>query len=58
MGPRRTPPCRAARPPASSRLELRDGGERYGGKGVRNAVKAVNDTIDESSSATRRPTSG
>lgn len=28
-------------------VELRDGGERYGGKGVRNAVKAVNDTIDE-----------
>ncbi|WP_018653091.1 phosphopyruvate hydratase [Actinomadura flavalba] len=28
-------------------VELRDGGDRYGGKGVRNAVKAVNDTIDE-----------
>ncbi|GAA4132702.1 phosphopyruvate hydratase [Actinomadura keratinilytica] len=28
-------------------VELRDGGERYGGKGVRNAVKAVNETIDE-----------
>ncbi|MGI5167292.1 phosphopyruvate hydratase [Spirillospora sp. CA-253888] len=28
-------------------VELRDGGERYNGKGVRNAVKAVNDTIDE-----------
>ncbi|MEW2357312.1 phosphopyruvate hydratase [Spirillospora sp. NPDC029432] len=28
-------------------VELRDGGERYGGKGVRKAVKAVNDTIDE-----------
>ncbi|MFB4296068.1 phosphopyruvate hydratase [Actinomadura sp. NTSP31] len=28
-------------------VELRDKGERYGGKGVRNAVKAVNETIDE-----------
>ncbi|XVQ12554.1 phosphopyruvate hydratase [Spirillospora sp. CA-255316] len=28
-------------------VELRDGDERYGGKGVRKAVKAVNDTIDE-----------
>ncbi|MBO2446958.1 phosphopyruvate hydratase [Actinomadura barringtoniae] len=28
-------------------VELRDGGERYGGKGVLNAVKAVNDTVDE-----------
>jgi enolase len=28
-------------------VELRDGGDRYGGKGVRNAVKAVNETIDE-----------
>ncbi|MFI0450946.1 phosphopyruvate hydratase [Actinomadura sp. 6N118] len=28
-------------------VELRDGGERYGGKGVRNAVRAVNETIDE-----------
>jgi enolase len=28
-------------------VELRDGGDRYGGKGVRGAVKAVNDTIDE-----------
>src|SRR5690242_21878280 len=26
-------------------VELRDGGERYGGKGVRNAVDAVLDTI-------------
>ncbi|MFG2005638.1 phosphopyruvate hydratase [Spirillospora sp. NPDC048911] len=28
-------------------VELRDGGERYGGKGVRDAVRAVNETIDE-----------
>ncbi|MBO2463861.1 phosphopyruvate hydratase [Actinomadura violacea] len=28
-------------------VELRDKDERYGGKGVRNAVKAVNETIDE-----------
>ncbi|MCP2336799.1 phosphopyruvate hydratase [Actinomadura rupiterrae] len=28
-------------------VELRDGGDRYGGKGVRNAVKAVNETVDE-----------
>ncbi|WP_067477230.1 phosphopyruvate hydratase [Actinomadura hibisca] len=28
-------------------VELRDGGERYNGKGVRKAVKAVNDTVDE-----------
>ncbi|WP_328594084.1 phosphopyruvate hydratase [Actinomadura macrotermitis] len=28
-------------------VELRDGGERYGGKGVRKAVKAVNDIVDE-----------
>ncbi|WP_119727298.1 phosphopyruvate hydratase [Thermomonospora amylolytica] len=28
-------------------VELRDGGERYGGKGVEKAVKAVNDEIDE-----------
>ncbi|MFI6517092.1 phosphopyruvate hydratase [Spirillospora sp. NPDC050679] len=28
-------------------VELRDGGERYNGKGVRGAVKAVNDTVDE-----------
>ncbi|GAA2604690.1 phosphopyruvate hydratase [Actinomadura fulvescens] len=28
-------------------VELRDGGERYGGKGVREAVRAVNETIDE-----------
>ncbi|MEU5880217.1 phosphopyruvate hydratase [Spirillospora sp. NPDC047279] len=28
-------------------VELRDGGERYGGKGVQKAVKAVNETIDE-----------
>ncbi|MFC6878223.1 MULTISPECIES: phosphopyruvate hydratase [Actinomadura] len=28
-------------------VELRDGGERYNGKGVREAVKAVNETIDE-----------
>ncbi|PRX07751.1 UNVERIFIED_ORG: enolase [Actinomadura viridilutea] len=28
-------------------VELRDGGDRYGGKGVQNAVKAVNETIDE-----------
>ncbi|MEV5575671.1 phosphopyruvate hydratase [Spirillospora sp. NPDC052269] len=28
-------------------VELRDGGERYGGKGVRGAVKAVNESIDE-----------
>ncbi|MFC5181939.1 phosphopyruvate hydratase [Actinomadura harenae] len=28
-------------------VELRDGGERYGGKGVRGAVKAVNETVDE-----------
>ena len=27
-------------------LELRDGGERYGGKGVKNAVKNVNDLIE------------
>ncbi|MFC4911056.1 phosphopyruvate hydratase [Actinomadura gamaensis] len=28
-------------------VELRDGGDRYGGKGVRDAVKAVNETVDE-----------
>ncbi|MHC4816275.1 MAG: phosphopyruvate hydratase, partial [Planctomycetota bacterium] len=28
-------------------LELRDGGERYGGKGVLKAVAAVNDIADE-----------
>ncbi|RFU38284.1 phosphopyruvate hydratase [Actinomadura logoneensis] len=28
-------------------VELRDGDERYGGKGVRKAVKAVNDAVDE-----------
>ncbi|REE96124.1 phosphopyruvate hydratase [Thermomonospora umbrina] len=28
-------------------VELRDGGERYGGKGVEKAVKAVNNEIDE-----------
>jgi enolase len=28
-------------------VELRDGGERYGGKGVQKAVAAVNDRIDE-----------
>ncbi|MGI8330611.1 phosphopyruvate hydratase [Actinomadura scrupuli] len=28
-------------------VELRDGGERYGGKGVQQAVAAVNDRIDE-----------
>ncbi|MBT2213888.1 phosphopyruvate hydratase [Actinomadura sp. NEAU-AAG7] len=28
-------------------VELRDGGERYGGKGVRNAVRAVTETIDD-----------
>jgi enolase len=28
-------------------VELRDGGDRYGGKGVENAVAAVNDEIDE-----------
>ncbi|WP_026414424.1 phosphopyruvate hydratase [Actinomadura oligospora] len=28
-------------------VELRDGGERYGGKGVRGAVKAVNEAVDE-----------
>jgi enolase len=28
-------------------VELRDGGERYGGKGVQKAVAAVNDKIDE-----------
>ncbi|MDL4772307.1 MULTISPECIES: phosphopyruvate hydratase [Thermomonosporaceae] len=28
-------------------VELRDGGERYGGKGVAKAVKAVNELIDE-----------
>jgi len=28
-------------------VELRDGGERYGGKGVEKAVAAVNDEIDE-----------
>jgi enolase len=28
-------------------VELRDGDERYGGKGVQKAVKAVNDEIDE-----------
>ncbi|WP_019629970.1 phosphopyruvate hydratase [Actinomadura atramentaria] len=28
-------------------VELRDGGDRYNGKGVRDAVKAVNETIDE-----------
>ena len=30
---------------AHEAVELRDGGERYGGKGVRNAVMAVNDEI-------------
>ncbi|HWC15262.1 MAG TPA: phosphopyruvate hydratase [Actinomycetota bacterium] len=30
---------------AGEALELRDGGERYGGKGVRNAVANVNDVI-------------
>ncbi|MGK5552732.1 phosphopyruvate hydratase [Actinomadura kijaniata] len=28
-------------------VELRDGGERYNGKGVTRAVRAVNDTVDE-----------
>ncbi|WP_433333715.1 phosphopyruvate hydratase [Spirillospora sp. CA-294931] len=28
-------------------VELRDGGDRYNGKGVREAVQAVNETIDE-----------
>jgi enolase len=28
-------------------VELRDGGDRYGGKGVENAVRAVNQEIDE-----------
>jgi len=30
---------------ANEAVELRDGGERYGGKGVRKAVRAVNDVI-------------
>ncbi|POM27506.1 Enolase [Actinomadura rubteroloni] len=28
-------------------VELRDGGDRYNGKGVRDAVRAVNETVDE-----------
>ncbi len=38
-------------------VELRDGGERYGGKGVRQAVDAVLDTIGPELAGTRRPSS-
>ena len=42
------PPCRAGRAPgAHEAVELRDGGDRYGGKGVRTAVEHVNTEIAE-----------
>ena len=47
-GPGVGPSCPAAPPPASSRpVELRDGGDRYVGKGVQDAVAFVNGELTD-----------
>ena len=39
-------------------VELRDGGERYGGKGVQNAVEHVNTILAAKTSISRRRSTG
>ena len=52
--PLAAPRCpQAPRPARMRRIELRDGGKRYGGKGVKRAVEAVNGEIREALTGAR-----